>query len=77
MKFNVSNIEPRLAEGLKTLSNYFDFSLCDCGINITAAKGDSLAEKFEALAARNDYNTVVNEFYAALCHCLALVEFRH
>jgi len=31
-----------------------------------------LAEKFEVLATRNDSNTIINDFYAALCHCLAL-----
>ena len=32
----------------------------------------TLAQKFEVLADRNDGNTIINDFYAALCHCLAL-----
>ena len=31
-----------------------------------------LADRFELLASRNDCNTLINTFYAALCRCLAL-----
>lgn len=69
MKFNVSNIEPRLAEGLKALSNYFDFSLCDCGINLTAVKGDRLDLNFDGKTAQITYNSDV-AFYRAIGHIL-------
>ena len=69
MKFNPSNLEPRLAEGLKTLSKYFDFSLCDCGIKITATKGDRLVVDFDGKAAQITYNSDV-AFYRGIGHIL-------
>ena len=69
MKFNVANLDARLAKGLETLSNYFDFSLCDCGIKINAAKGDSLSVSFDGQTAHITYDSEV-AFYRAIGHIL-------
>ncbi len=69
MKFNPSNLEPRLAEGLKTLSNYFDFKLSEGGVKIVAEKGDGLALDFDGSVAKITYNSDV-AFYRAIGHVL-------
>lgn len=69
MKFNVANLDARLAKGLDTLSNYFDFSLCDCGIKINAVKGDSLSVNFDGETAHITYDSEV-AFYRAIGHIL-------
>lgn len=69
MKFNVTNLEPRLAEGMKTLSNYFDFDLNDNGVKVTAQKGDCLAVKCDGKEAQITYGSDV-EFYRAIGHIL-------
>ncbi len=69
MNFNVSNLEPRLAEGLKSLSVYFDFKLADSGIKILATKGEGLILDFDGSVAQITYNSDV-AFYRAIGHIL-------
>ncbi len=69
IKFNVSKLPEGLANGMKTLAEYFDFSIAKDGVTVVASKGDELITDFDGSVLRIVYPSEV-AFYRAVGNAL-------
>ena len=69
LTFNTSKLPRNLADGMKILSDYFDFAIADDGIEVTAIGGDTLITDFDGNKLNVTYPSEV-AFYRAIGNVL-------
>ena len=69
LTFNVSNLPKKLANGMKTLAEYFDFAIAENGIAVTANEGSELITDFDGEKLNVVYPSEV-AFYRAIGNTL-------
>ncbi len=73
IKFNVSKLPENLANGVKTLADYFDFAVADDGITVIACEGEELITDFNGEKLNVVYPSEV-AFYRAIGNVLQVGE---